>query len=512
MASVRKRTWISGGVKKTAFVVTYTDQDGNRIQDSTHERRSEAKRRKLEIEDGIEKGTHTPHRNSPPLWQAALDRVEYQVLRKKMRPGRADCVRSRILNHIKNTELGRTPIAKIKAKQVSDFYKDLLQKAHDTDEGWETARDTTGIVKTTLKHAHAHGALAQNVAASVTVTSTRTAPKYIDVDIPRKDEEERMLAHASERWRPLLTVAFRTGMRPSEYRALRWKDVDLDAGLISVRRSADPRGNIGDTKTPAARRKIPITPECRKALIEQANNNLNPDVIEGPGYRHVKEARLARDYGRMPDKPIMTVYQYQCYQKHFNQLESLAKVGRWDLVRAFEYPVFNKSGYVTRLYLYRDDLLAAHEFEVTHQAIAAADNITKLTIITPDDLVFPNTRGKPQDMKTLQEVMDEAQFAAGVTKLNGSGNREAKYSLYAMRHFYASWLIDQGFQAEEVKDLMGHEHIDTIYNHYIHLFPDRKAGWHDRLADAEAALNRSRHVVPGDATKTRHIVPFPKSI
>ena len=46
-----------------------------------------------------------------------------------------------------------------------------------------------------------------------------------------------------------------------------------------------------------------------------------------------------------------------------------------------------------------------------------------------------------------------------------------RYGLHALRHFYASWLIDQGFAPKRVQALMGHSNIAMTLDIYGHLFP-----------------------------------------
>ena len=54
---------------------------------------------------------------------------------------------------------------------------------------------------------------------------------------------------------------FMTGARPSEQLALLWRDVDLTAGIIRIRRMQERGGSIVElTKTEASAREIPIAP------------------------------------------------------------------------------------------------------------------------------------------------------------------------------------------------------------------------------------------------------------
>ena len=57
------------------------------------------------------------------------------------------------------------------------------------------------------------------------------------MDVLDEDECRRFLTAAEgERLRTLFSVAFSTGMRPEEYLALRWKDVDMERRTAAVRR------------------------------------------------------------------------------------------------------------------------------------------------------------------------------------------------------------------------------------------------------------------------------------
>jgi integrase len=51
------------------------------------------------------------------------------------------------------------------------------------------------------------------------------------------EESERRIAHAEGEWRTMIIVALRTGLRRGELLGLRWEDVDLVNGRITVRES-----------------------------------------------------------------------------------------------------------------------------------------------------------------------------------------------------------------------------------------------------------------------------------
>ena len=87
-------------------------------------------------------------------------------------------------------------------------------------------------------------------------------------DIPARDEVKALVGALEGHWRPLLITAVFTGMRSSELRGLRWRDVDFKAREIHVRQRADEFGEIGPPKSEAGTRTIPVPPIVVNTLRE----------------------------------------------------------------------------------------------------------------------------------------------------------------------------------------------------------------------------------------------------
>ena len=106
------------------------------------------------------------------------------------------------------------------------------------------------------------------------------------------------------------------------------------------------------------------------------------------------------------------------------------------------------------------------------------------------DLVFPNGNGNVESHQNIvQRGLQPAEIAAGVVARSG----KAKYpGLHALRHFYASWLInrrvDGGLELplKLVQARLGHASVTMTADCYGHLFPrgDDRA----ELAAAEKAF------------------------
>jgi integrase len=82
----------------------------------------------------------------------------------------------------------------------------------------------------------------------------------VGADIPTREEIRDIIAHLSDRWRPILLTAIFTGLRASELRGLRWKNVDLRGAKLHVRERADRFLDIGQPKSEAGERTVPLPP------------------------------------------------------------------------------------------------------------------------------------------------------------------------------------------------------------------------------------------------------------
>ncbi|MBO0905568.1 tyrosine-type recombinase/integrase [Jiella sonneratiae] len=108
-------------------------------------------------------------------------------------------------------------------------------------------------------------------------------------------------------------------------------------------------------------------------------------------------------------------------------------------------------------------------------------------------LVFPNGSGNVESHTNIvRRGLHPAMIAAGVA-VDGEDGPEAKYTgLHALRHFYASWLINRredgglGLPPKTVQERLGHSTIALTMDTYSHLFPSSDDA--SELASAEAAL------------------------
>src|SRR5262249_47681515 len=99
------------------------------------------------------------------------------------------------------------------------------------------------------------------------------------------------------------------------------------------------------------------------------------------------------------------------------------------------------------------------------------------------ELVFPNGAGNPESHANIaNRCFYPLQVESGVTVAG-----DAKYGFHTLRHFFASWLIEQGFTPKKLQGMLGHSTTQMTFDTYGHLFPDDEAD-QAKFAAGEAAL------------------------
>ena len=389
MASVRKRTWKRNGKAGSGWVVDYVDQSGHR-RHKQFNKKKDAEGWLSNAQHEIRRGTHTPDSESPTVTQAAEKWLE-DAEQDGLEASTIRAYRGQFKNHIK-PQLGFEKLSNLTSPAVVDFIRQL--RAGGVSDAM--ARKVIQCLGALITAAQERGEINRNVVKEMSPRKRNPQRKRrkgkirAGVDLPTKEEINSLLTKAKGKCRPLIVTAIFTGMRASELRGLKWEDVDLESGVIHVRRRADENNEICPPKSEAGYREI--------LLGKHAVNTLN-DWQEG------------------------------CPEGDEN-------------------------------------------------------------------LVFPNGGGNIESLANIRRRLYEPlQVECGIAIVSIEEDKEgneievkkAKYGMHALRHFYASWLIDQGFPPKRVQTLLGHNSIQTTFDVYGHLFPDDEAD-QERLDAGELLL------------------------
>ncbi|HYE64780.1 MAG TPA: site-specific integrase, partial [Pyrinomonadaceae bacterium] len=150
-----------------------------------------------------------------------------------------------------------------------------------------SVRYTHAVLSTAFKQAVRWGMLARNPCDAVELP--RMVRKEMRALSPK--EAARFLeAAADDTHGVMFAFALATGMRPEEYLALKWSDVDLQKGTATVRRTVIWRKGggwyFGEPKTPRSRRTIPLPASTVRALAEHRRHQAEIRLMLGAEYQN----------------------------------------------------------------------------------------------------------------------------------------------------------------------------------------------------------------------------------
>jgi integrase len=242
---------------KEAWLVDYADHSGTRNA-RTFAKKKDADAYHATVRVEVDKGTHVAPNKSLTVAEAGE-----KWIRRVEADGRERTTIRQYRQHLNLhiiLRLGATKVAHLAKPRVETFRDELLASL---------SRALARKVMTSLKSLLKEVGMA-HLAAGVSIKRDKRKRKLeVGKDIPDPKEVGRLIGATSElRHRALLLTVALTGLRASEVRGLRWKDVDVRAGEIRIRQRADRYNEIGPPKSESSVRDLPVPPEALAALKE----------------------------------------------------------------------------------------------------------------------------------------------------------------------------------------------------------------------------------------------------
>ncbi|WP_404404923.1 tyrosine-type recombinase/integrase [Pelagibacterium halotolerans] len=267
--SIRKRTWTTNGVEKSAWVVDYTDQNGKRRL-KTFRLKKEADAFALNSGVEVRDGVHVPDRETVAVAEAGK-----QWLKACVAAGLEATTVAQYRQHVDLhivPFLGPTKLNKVTVPIVRAFQDELRENGRSA----AMVKRVTVSLGSILGNAQERGLTVRNAVHEMksrrkghTAAEKRQKAKLrYGVDIPTMDEIRAIVSAADGRYRPLILTAIFTGLRASELRGLTWADVDLGKAVLHVRQRADAHNVIGMPKSDAGQRSVPLSPLVVNTLRE----------------------------------------------------------------------------------------------------------------------------------------------------------------------------------------------------------------------------------------------------
>lgn len=300
MAVIKRRKWTNNSGEHIAWQLDFTDRHGKRHREQFALKR-DAENRLADLQGTTRAGTYRPLADRADVADACEEFCKWMTDRRDrgekvtetyLRTTRQHCenwidpagdyvVRRPGLQKKDSISfkggIGAIKLADLTAARVVKFRDDM--RAHGA--GIVTTRRVLGTLSRIIKHAVEKDMATINVAKGIRVIGTRDEDSE-KVTPPSKADLAALLKVADPDFKIRVQFAAASGLRASEQWALRWKNVDLANGKVTVESRVDAFGGIDTTKSAAGKRTVPIGKSMVEALIawrERSKYNKDGDFV-----------------------------------------------------------------------------------------------------------------------------------------------------------------------------------------------------------------------------------------
>jgi integrase len=206
-----------------------------------------------------------------------------------LRPSTIADYRRKVDAYVLRDEIAEVPLQQVSALDLDALYGRLLASGKRNGDGLSprTVRYVATILSKALSDAERRGIVARNVAKHATPPSASAAdPAEMRVWSPSELGAFLDSIDGTE-LAALVTLTAMTGPRRGEAVALRWEDVDLGGGHLTVSRNITTAANVpveGKPKTKRSRRRVDLDPDTARMLRAHRTAQLEQRLVMGEGW------------------------------------------------------------------------------------------------------------------------------------------------------------------------------------------------------------------------------------
>jgi integrase len=212
-----------------------------------------------------------------------LEKWLESVVRSRVREATFDDYKY-LLDRYVSPSLGAIKLCDIRSIDIQKVYGDMLG---EKELSARTVRMTHAVLSSAMKQAVRWHMLPRNPCEFVDLP--RMARKEMQALSP-EDASRFLEAAREDKLGIVLSFALATGMRPEEYLALKWSDLDLHAGNVTVRRTLVWRKGggwyFGEPKTSRSRRTMPIPRSLVAELADHRRKQAESRLKKGADYQN----------------------------------------------------------------------------------------------------------------------------------------------------------------------------------------------------------------------------------
>jgi len=184
-------------------------------------------------------------------------------------------------------ELGGMRLSSVDRVAVQDLIDRLVAKGHAPS----TVRNAVLPLRAIFRRSVARSEVVQNPTLEMSLPAVRGRRDRV----ARPEEAKGLIEAVPEGDRAIWATALYAGLRRGELQALRWADVDFDAGLIRVERSWDQREGPIEPKSRAGCRRVPLVRTLRTELAaHRLRENGTSELALGRGGKRFPSAAVLR--------------------------------------------------------------------------------------------------------------------------------------------------------------------------------------------------------------------------
>jgi len=160
----------------------------------------------------------------------------------------------------------------------------------------KSIRNILSPLKSALNEAVEDGLIETNPIATYSPKIRNNAPKHDDIDPITYEEEQALIKATNPSFANLIRFALWTGLRPQEYLALTWDDVDLIHGTVNINKAKSDFVNVEITKTKTSNRKLKLLAPALEAIKAQKEHTYleHQEVFKFNGKRYSGVSQLRR--------------------------------------------------------------------------------------------------------------------------------------------------------------------------------------------------------------------------
>jgi len=270
------------------YEITYVGSDGKRRWQTIpgHDNLKQAEAQLVEIRQKLHRGEKV----APTKLTFNELADEYESKEKRhLRPGTSSRYEQNLRVHLR-PHFGKRRAHEITTDDVVTFISVLSEKTDARKNGAPKLKGwTQRNVLTTLSAVYSFGVRRGYVPTNpVRGLARRERPKVTKTDqrVLEREEADRLLAAATDRYRPVLKTALFTGLRLGELLGLRCRDIDFGVGVIHVRSQLSRDGRLD--------------------AFPKTDNSYRDVFMEDSLARMLKEHRLASAYSSGDDYVFTT--------------------------------------------------------------------------------------------------------------------------------------------------------------------------------------------------------------